>query len=141
MLRSLSLIVHLLLALPIGACDSGSEGLVLNGTYRGTGQSQVSAGAGPISTQLDVAATFTDATAGALNTALTVEVTLGGTVETYAGTLTGTLTDGGAISFSGSLSGEGSRTLPFNASGEASASRIEVDVTGSLPVSDLVLTR
>ena len=88
-----------------------------------------------------MAATFTDATAGALNTALTVEVTLGGTVETYAGTLTGTLTDGGAISFSGSLSGEGSRTLTFNASGEASASRIEVDVTGSLPVSDLVLTR
>ena len=131
----------LLIALSLAACDYGSEGLVLDGTYRGTGQSEVATGAAPISTQLDVAATFSDATVGALTAALTADVTVGGTVETYAGTLNGRLSDDGAISFSGSLTDESNRTITFNASGEASERRIEVDVTGTLPVSDLVLTR
>ncbi|MEO0560218.1 MAG: hypothetical protein AAF170_18790, partial [Bacteroidota bacterium] len=109
-------------------------------TYRGTGQSEVSMGADPISATLIVRATFDDATVGALTTDLRVEVGVGSVPEPFTGTVNGTLAGDGTLSFGGVLNST-TNQMTFNASGSATNNRIEVDVTGTLPVSDLVLTR
>ena len=136
--------IHLLLltlVLTLAACDYGDgEGLVLDGTYRGTGQSQIANGVASTGVTVIVRATFDDATVGALTTTVTVEVGAGSVPESFSGTLAGTLASDGTLSFGGTLNST-TNQMTFNASGNATTDRIEVDATGTLPVSNLVLTR
>lgn len=128
------------LALASG-CDSGADGLRLDGTYRGSGTSPVATGADPTPIQVDVTATFADVAPGSFSADLRVEATAFSEPDVYTGRVSGTLSESGAVSFSGTLSDGVNPSISFSASGDASERQIEVDVTGSLPVGGLVLRR
>ncbi|GAB5536454.1 MAG: hypothetical protein Rubg2KO_27030 [Rubricoccaceae bacterium] len=142
MFRTVPRSALLLLVFALAACDYGDgDGLILDGTYRGSGQSQIATGTSPGFAQVDVTATFDEETVGALDADVVVTVTaFGSPSETYSATVDGTLTGAGALSLDGLLT-QGSLEFLFRLEGNASANRIEGAMTGNLPVSNLVLTR
>lgn len=140
-----------LIAVSLVSCDYGDgEGLVLDGTYRGSGQAIVGNAADPGTTNVTVAASFDQTTVGALEAGMEVTITVfGGPPETYTGDLTGTLGSDGALSLDGQLSGGvrngqlggGTNVILVDLDGEASTARIEATLLGSFQVPNLVLTR
>ena len=137
---SLSLALALLV---VSGCDSGSDAaLVLDGTFAGSAQSEVVAGADPTVVTLGVGIDFDAVAPGAYSAFARVETEVPGfPPDLYAGTVSGTLAADGTVSVSGTLRDGDDQTFTFSGTGDATASRITLATTGTLPVAELVLRR
>ncbi|MEM1056259.1 MAG: hypothetical protein AAGI52_12100 [Bacteroidota bacterium] len=131
------------LALLFTACDSGTDSLVLDGEYTGTGQFEVILGGNSSFGDATFTVTFDDQSPGFISGGVRLEETVNGAPpQTFTGTLSGELMESGDLTISGLLPGlsGGDRQVIF--SGTATSDRIEVGVSGTYQLtSDLVLRR
>ena len=135
-----SLVLSLVL-IAVAGCDASTDGLVLDGTYRGSGQSEVVSDAAPLRVAVDLALTFDAAGPGPVSADLTMTTTVAGTPpETFTGTARGTLSADGALALTAAPS-SASATTKALFDGTATATRLTGTLSGGVRVAGLALTR
>lgn len=131
------------LVLLLSACDSGTDGVVLDGAYTGTGQFEVILGGNSTFGDVTFTVTFDDQSSGFISgDARVVETVNGSPPQTFTGTLSGDLMESGDLTISGLLPGLTGSDRQVILSGTATSDRIEVGASGTYQLTgDLVLQR